>query len=163
MIDGITITIVGGLFLFFFVAFFKHRSEIFRLKADNSTLIDKQKKSESENMNVLQGKDKTFSDLREKYVESQKVILSLETRVKPCDDRDVILADYTCVYSFGFWRHNSNPQNILCEPCIKKNPPIQGQVISFGSTEFKCKVCKEHYYKDNSDQTPPPAVNWLTR
>lgn len=163
MIEGITVTIIGGLFLFFFAAYFKHRSDISRLKADNSALLNKKYESENTTMNILTDKDKTIFDLKTQNAESQKVILSLEARVKPCDDRDVILADYTCDYSFGFWRHNSNPQNILCEPCIKKNPPIQGQVIPFGSTEFKCKVCKEHYYKDNPDQTPPPAVNWLTR
>ncbi len=85
------------------------------------------------------------SKLEKQVFELKNNVSELQGQILKYEDKDTILSDYAFDTSFGFWRHNSNPKNILCEPCIKKNPPIQGQVILFGSTEFKCKVCKEHY------------------
>ena len=120
MLEGIIITIIGGLFLFFFGAYFKHRSQISDLQSANTAML---------NEKLEPGKPDT---------ESEKIISDLQVRIDVYENKETILAKYE-KHKKGYFvlKKTKKP---FCPVCLQKPKHFENQLTQ-KNDYFHCESC----------------------
>ena len=170
MVEGIIITIVGGLFLFFFAAYFKNRSEISDLKAANLPIADKTISTDTqpkpsdnkETANLNKQIAELSKQITDNESKSEKVISDLQAIVLKYESNDAILAKYPFDKSLGI--RIDVERNVLCPVCIHENPSIE-MIMRPENYYWRCEKCEKFAISSKLtvlvDETKDAAVPFL--
>ncbi len=152
--------------MFFFGAFFKHRSEISKLEATNTKILQEgrniEKKSEPQNLDILKSKDEEISKLKKQLKEtdskSEKIISDLQTRILKYESNEAILAKYPFDKSLGV--RIDVDGNVLCPICVHENPAIE-MIMRPEKYGWRCQKCNKYIRNDRpypQSKNPPEGA-----